>query len=147
MIVSCVRSTIAERSLLSQGDGVLVACSGGADSGAMLHALTRLAPELDLSLFAASVDHGLRPESGRDVEVARELSKRLEVRFAALRVEVPPGPSRQAHARDTRYEALREEAARMARRTGELGLSAQTALTLLDEALTTEGVQRDRERA
>jgi hypothetical protein len=35
----------------------------------------------------------------------------------------------------------------MAQRTGELGLPAQTALTLLDEALTAEGIQRDRELA
>lgn len=44
-------------------------------------------------------------------------------------------------------DILREEAQRMAQRTGELGLPAQTALTLLDEALTAEGIQRDRELA
>ena len=44
-------------------------------------------------------------------------------------------------------ELLREEARRMAQRTGELGLPAQTALDLLDDALTAEGVQRGRELA
>ncbi|HJL15067.1 MAG TPA: tRNA lysidine(34) synthetase TilS [Sandaracinaceae bacterium LLY-WYZ-13_1] len=113
MVLARVRRTIDERRLLAPGERVLVACSGGPDSAALLHVLTRLAPALRLTLHAASVDHGLRPDAGRDLEVARQLAARLEVPFVALRVEVPPGASVQAEARRARYAALKTEAARV----------------------------------
>ena len=89
MVLARVRRTIRERALLDGGERVLVACSGGPDSAALLHVLHRLAPELRLTLFAASVDHGLRADAARDVEVAGALAARLDVPFAALRVSVP----------------------------------------------------------
>jgi tRNA(Ile)-lysidine synthase len=114
VLLARVRRTITDRGLFEAGARVLVACSGGPDSAVLLHALRRLAPELDLRLQAASVDHGLRPGSARDVEVARELAERLEVPFSALRVHVPAeGASLQAKARTARYEALLGEAARL----------------------------------
>jgi tRNA(Ile)-lysidine synthase len=85
---------------------VLVACSGGPDSQVLLHALHGLSAELGLTLFAASVHHGLRADADRDVAVAAELAAQLCVPFQALYVTVPPGASRQAHARNARYEAL-----------------------------------------
>ena len=83
-----VRRTIRERGLVEPGDRLLVACSGGPDSAALLHVLSRLAPELELELAAASVDHGLRPDASLDVEVARSLADRLAVPFTALKVRV-----------------------------------------------------------
>ncbi len=113
VILARARRTIRERALLAEGDRVLVACSGGPDSAALLHVLARLAPELSIELVAASVDHGLRPDAARDVEVAAELARRLEVPFAALRVEVRgEEASLQAAARRARYEALSAEASR-----------------------------------
>jgi tRNA(Ile)-lysidine synthase len=90
---------------------VLVACSGGPDSGAMLVALAQLGPELGFDLEAASVDHGLRAGAAADVDVARSQAEALGVTFHALRVEVAPGASVQAHARRARYAALTELAA------------------------------------
>jgi tRNA(Ile)-lysidine synthase len=46
----------------------VVACSGGPDSVALLDLLHRLAPRLGLTLAAASLDHGLRPEAAAEVE-------------------------------------------------------------------------------
>ena len=57
-----------ERALMAPGMRVLVACSGGPDSAAMLVALARLREELGFTLEAASVDHGLRAEAAADVE-------------------------------------------------------------------------------
>ncbi|HZE21056.1 MAG TPA: ATP-binding protein, partial [Desulfobaccales bacterium] len=45
--------------LFSPGDRVLVAVSGGPDSVALLHLLTRLGPGLELSLGVAHYDHRL----------------------------------------------------------------------------------------
>lgn len=109
MLLARARRTIRERTLLDGGETVLVAVSGGPDSAALLDVLARLSGELRLTLHAASVNHGLREDAARDVEVARELAARLEVPFHALRVEVGEG-SVQAAARDARYAALRQTA-------------------------------------
>jgi tRNA(Ile)-lysidine synthase len=112
VIVARVRRTIHERALGLGGQRVLVACSGGPDSAALLHALHRLAPELGMTLYAASVDHGLRADAWRDVEVAAELARMLGVPFAPLRVEIPSeGASVLAKARRARYAALLSHAA------------------------------------
>jgi tRNA(Ile)-lysidine synthase len=106
LIVARVRHTIEKRALVERGMRVLAACSGGADSGAMLFALARLAPEMGFALEAASVDHGLRAEAARDVDIARAQAEAANVPFRALAVHVEPGPSLQARAREARYEGL-----------------------------------------
>lgn len=124
-----VRRTIRERALLEPGARVLVGCSGGPDSAALLHVLGRL-DDLRLELFAASVDHGLRPDAGGDVEVARGLAERLGVPFTALAVEVSrEGASVQARARSARYAALLDHARR-------LGAKLAVGHTLDDQAET-----------
>lgn len=104
-----VRHTLLDRELVARGDRVLVAISGGPDSAGLLVALSKIAPELYLDLIAASVDHGLRPESAADVDIARAQAAALRVPFRALRLELTPGPDLQARARDARYAALREQ--------------------------------------
>ena len=112
MITSTVRRTVRERALLSPGDQVLVACSGGPDSTTLLHVLHRLRRELGITLCAASIDHGLRPESVSEVEQVGAFASTLGVPFYSARVEVPrEGASIQARARELRYRALREIAA------------------------------------
>lgn len=111
MIVARVRRTVNERRLLQPGARVLVGCSGGPDSAALLAVLARLADELSLHLHAASVDHGLRPDARLDVELARAQAESLGVAFTAVDVRVEPGPSIQAQARKARYAALQKLAA------------------------------------
>ena len=112
MITSTVRRTVRERALLSTGDHVLVACSGGPDSTALLHVLHALRNELGITLCASSIDHGLRPESATEVRQVGELAESLGVPFVAGRVEVPADvASIQARARELRYRALHEIAA------------------------------------
>lgn len=112
MIAAQVRRTVRERGLLRPGEHVLVACSGGPDSTALLHVLHGLRNELGITLCAASIDHGLRSESAEEVEKVRAFCSSLEVPFAAARVEVPrEAESIQASARERRYAALHEIAA------------------------------------
>ena len=98
--------TIAEEKLFAQGDCVLVAVSGGPDSMALLHVLSRLAPALGARLAAHGVDHGLRPEAEAELALARSLAGRLGVPFSTTRVDVEPGPNLMARARRARYAAL-----------------------------------------
>ena len=109
MITSTVRRTVRERGLASPGDHVLVACSGGPDSTALVHVLHRLRVELGITICVASIDHGLRPESTSEVEQVSALASDLGVPFYSAQVEVPrQGASLQGRARELRYHALRE---------------------------------------
>lgn len=103
-----VARALDRSSVLLRGERVVVACSGGPDSSALVDALARLAPPRGLHLLVAHVDHGLRPGSAGEADrVARLAAARgLEVR--ALRVEVGQGPSLQDRARQARHAALRE---------------------------------------
>jgi len=92
--------------LLGSAQRLLVACSGGPDSQALLHVLWRLRDEHRCELLVASVDHGLRDDAQHDVAVAGRLATSLGLAFHPLRVEVATGASRQAHARAARYQAL-----------------------------------------
>lgn len=85
---------------------MLVACSGGPDSTALLFALHALRAEHGCALLVASVDHGLRASAAADVACARRAAEGLGLPFFGLKVEVPAGASRQALARRARYEAL-----------------------------------------
>jgi tRNA(Ile)-lysidine synthase len=106
VLIERVRRTLSERALLDGATGILVACSGGPDSTALLHGLWALRAEHGLPMVAASVDHGLRPEAAQDVGVAADVAQGLGVPFVALAVHVEAGASRQAQARRARYVAL-----------------------------------------
>ena len=54
---------IKENALISPGDRVLCAVSGGADSMCLLHYLSVNAKKLDITVCAASFDHMLRGEA------------------------------------------------------------------------------------
>jgi tRNA(Ile)-lysidine synthase len=109
MITSTVRRTLRERGLVSRGDHVLVACSGGPDSTALVHVLHRLRTELGITLCVASIDHGMRSESAAEVEQVSALASDLGLPFYGARVEVPrQGASIQGRARELRYRALHE---------------------------------------
>lgn len=87
---------------------VVVGCSGGPDSTALL----ALAVDAGLAPVAVHVDHGLRVASAAEADVVADLAARLGARFRAVRVAVAPGANLEARARAARYEAL--EAARVA---------------------------------
>jgi tRNA(Ile)-lysidine synthase len=86
---------------------VVVGCSGGADSLALL----ALAVEAGLAPIAVHVDHGLRPGSEREADVVADAAARLGARFDARDVRVDAGANLEARARAARYDAL--EAARV----------------------------------
>jgi tRNA(Ile)-lysidine synthase len=104
-LTHAVERTLRRHAMLAGGETVLVAVSGGADSVALLHVLTTLAPAWRLTLHVLHVDHGLRPDSGRDADFVRALGERLGVPVAVERVQVGPG-SLEAAARAARYAAL-----------------------------------------
>lgn len=71
------------------GAVILAAVSGGPDSLALVHALAQLRDALSIRLYAAHLDHDLRPaESAADAEFVREAMHDLRVPLFSERVDV-----------------------------------------------------------
>jgi tRNA(Ile)-lysidine synthase len=75
--------------MLSPGDRVGVAVSGGADSVALLRICEALRSELGITLLVVHFDHSLRgAESQADAEFVAELARRSGLEFVSAREEV-----------------------------------------------------------
>jgi tRNA(Ile)-lysidine synthase len=90
------------------GARVVVACSGGADSLALL----ALACESGYDVVAVYVDHGLRSNTQHDINVVTDAAARFGADMRVERIDVGHGSNLEARARDARYAAL--ERARVA---------------------------------
>jgi tRNA(Ile)-lysidine synthase len=110
-LLRIVERTLREECRLSVGDCLLLAVSGGGDSMAMLHVLGRLAPRFGIRLFAHGVDHGLRAEAGRELDLAASLASQLGIEFSRSTVSMEHGANLQSRARGLRYQALNHRAA------------------------------------
>jgi tRNA(Ile)-lysidine synthase len=110
--LACAVAAALDRPLARAcGGRLLVALSGGPDSTALLDVLESLAPARGLTLFVASVDHGLRPASAH--EAATVVSGALGRGLAATVLRVQVRGRSMAAARRARYEALVAEAGRV----------------------------------
>ena len=104
-----VLRTIKKYGMISPGDHVLAAVSGGADSVAMLHMLHGLRKPLGIKLSIAHMDHRIRGEEARrEAAFVRELAAGLGLAFVAEARDVPEhkaasGLSLQEAAREVRY--------------------------------------------
>jgi tRNA(Ile)-lysidine synthase len=93
---------------------ILVAVSGGSDSVGLLFALhqaLRSAEEGGIRLVAATVDHGLRPESAKETEVVALLCRELSIPHLIRRwAGEKPKSGISAAAREARYRLLADAA-------------------------------------
>ncbi|MEX2304372.1 MAG: tRNA lysidine(34) synthetase TilS [Bryobacterales bacterium] len=109
-----VAATISRYGMLSPGDLVGVAVSGGADSVALLGCLTELAPRLGVELAVVHLNHLLRgTEADADEQFVAGLAKRLNLRYFSHRVDVAAEARRAAEnleqtARRLRYQWFTE---------------------------------------
>lgn len=104
-----LRAFLKEQALLSPGDKLIAAVSGGADSVAMLFALYLLRDELGIILEAAHFNHHLRgAESDRDEAFVTDFCGRycIPLHLGSGRI-VSGKKGLEAAARDARYAFLR----------------------------------------
>jgi tRNA(Ile)-lysidine synthase len=108
---------------LGPGDTVVVACSGGADSLALLDATVFEAARASWQVVGATVDHGLQEGSGEHADRVVEQMRALGVHesvTARVRVEAS-GIGPEAAAREARYAVLAQVAERFGARSVLLG--------------------------
>jgi len=79
-ILAVIRRAITKHDLIERDSTVIVGVSGGADSVCLLHALKALAPEYNLQLHVAHLDHQLRGDDARaDADFVRDLAQRWDL--------------------------------------------------------------------
>ena len=108
-IISKVQRTIDKFGLLTAGDKVLIALSGGPDSVALLNLFVALKPIYNITLAAAHLDHGLRAESEKDRKFCAETCRNLKVKLYSKRINVAALAARgkisvEEAGREARYE-------------------------------------------
>ncbi len=103
---------VQKHGLLSRGEKVLVAVSGGIDSVVLLHLLRQLQPSWQLTLSVAHLNHGLRGASAdRDEAFVKTLAEELKLPFYSKKADVKAyvkkhGLSLEEGARDVRFAFL-----------------------------------------
>ncbi len=102
--------------LLIEVSSVLVACSGGPDSVALLHLLWVMREELGLRLGVAHLHHGIRgADADADADYVAALAERLDLPLVHELADVPAlaretRQSSEAAARQARYDFLKRAA-------------------------------------
>ncbi|MCD7838301.1 MAG: tRNA lysidine(34) synthetase TilS [Clostridiales bacterium] len=106
-----VRALVGEHQMLSPGEKVLVAVSGGGDSMCLLHLLWREGYAVE----AATYDHGIRPQSAGDAAFVEHRCRERGIPFHVGRGDVPRWADEhrlglEEAARALRYAFLQETA-------------------------------------
>jgi len=83
-----VLKLVQSQNLLSKGESVLVALSGGIDSVSLLHVLLRLRDTYRLRVCAAHLNHKLRATADRDEAFVRDLCAKLKVELCVEEIDV-----------------------------------------------------------
>lgn len=119
-LVRSISRSLRRRCGVTEGDRLLVAVSGGADSVALLRAIAGLAPRRRwrLNLAVGHVQHHLRDDAENDAKFVETMAEQLGLSFerrdlslhnAAPHKHAEPA-NLEARARLARYDALRDMA-------------------------------------
>jgi tRNA(Ile)-lysidine synthase len=103
-------NTVEKYNMLSKGDRVLVAVSGGADSMALLEFFISIKDKYDLNLCAAHIEHGIRgEESLSDALFVKEYCEKSGVKLYMKSINAPylakkAGMGVEEYSRQARYD-------------------------------------------
>jgi tRNA(Ile)-lysidine synthase len=109
-----VRSWIDKHKMLNDGEKIVVACSGGPDSLALLHILEGFRSEYNISIVAAHLDHMFRgEESAEEAEFVVAFCRKRGIICYQEAIDVPQiiketGMSDEEAGRVVRYQYLRQ---------------------------------------
>jgi len=119
MVFQKVKKIIEKYGMISPGDKILVAVSGGPDSVCLLHILNRYAREMALELHIIHINHGIRKrESKREEKFVSDLACGMGLPITVKSLDVPTyarrkGLTVEEAARDVRYRSLESLATKL----------------------------------
>ena len=128
-----IHKALEKYNMISYGDSILVALSGGADSVCLLMVLTEIREQLSLSLSAIHINHSLRGSaSDADEAFCVELCRKMSIpiiveRYLVAERAVKDKLSIEEAARNVRYEIFKKYSN---------GIKLATAHTASDNAET-----------
>jgi tRNA(Ile)-lysidine synthase len=99
-----IERAIRHEDAIRRGDRVLVACSGGPDSVALVAALHALTTSMRLEVRLAHVNHGARPSAWQDECVVASVAAAYELALEIVRL--PAAGQNEASLREARYASL-----------------------------------------
>ncbi|MFV0467099.1 MAG: tRNA lysidine(34) synthetase TilS [Lachnospiraceae bacterium] len=114
---------IEKHHMISPGDHVIAAVSGGADSVCLFHVLRQLQSELGFTLSVVHVEHGIRKAASiQDAEFVKQLAFREQIEYQEFKVNAPKfaaesGFTLEEAARELRYKCFRQETDRVISRS------------------------------
>lgn len=115
-MINKVQKEIRKYEVISSGDKILVALSGGPDSLALVDILNKIKDELNISIHAAHLNHMFRgEEAAGDANFVKEFceNRRIPVTVESINVKEymqKTGLSSQVGAREVRYDFLNKTA-------------------------------------
>ncbi|MBI4378163.1 MAG: tRNA lysidine(34) synthetase TilS [Nitrospinae bacterium] len=143
-----VMDCIKKYNMILEGDAVLIGVSGGIDSITLLYSLYFLRDDLKCSLMVAHANHGLRgEESDREADFVSGIADELKLpcvieKLNVLEYMAERGLSKQAAARELRYDFFKRAANRLSASKIALGHNADDqAETILMRLLRGSGMR------
>ncbi len=108
-----VRTQLHALALDRENTTLLLAISGGADSMALLHALTPIGKTLCLHLHAVHINHLIREDAQQDADLVAATCREHEIPCTCIALDIPAaakqtGQSLEMEARKQRYDAFAE---------------------------------------
>ncbi len=134
-MVNAVLRAVEQYDMLSPGDSVIVALSGGADSVSLLHVLISIKEKYNLNIYAAHLNHLLRGiEAERDEHFCKILCEKYNIPLYVRKRDIRAlseerGISEELCGRDERYAFFSEL-------SSEFNAKVATAHTASDNAET-----------
>lgn len=95
-------ATLRQYQMIAQGDTVVVALSGGADSVALFHFLVMQQETLGITVKAAHLNHGIRETATRDADFVAALCQKYHIPLQTKTLQAPKQAS-ELWARTQRY--------------------------------------------
>ncbi len=89
-IINTVFEYVHKNELISSGDQILIALSGGPDSTALLHILYKLSKKIGFGITAFYIDHNIRPKAvKKEILFCQTFCRKFKIPFISAELDIP----------------------------------------------------------